>query len=247
MDAPIKTTIINNTATGRTVYWTAKGLEWLNPKAATEIDYEPCSVASKKQLTSILEECRSGAVSLILHIKQADGSYMDVPYNPAADEPAATPVQPVQTEPKIREQVVDRIEKDERDHIINAKQEHSDQIAERIGVTAEPVVPPTVEPTVEGETLVSVEGSAKEGFDKSAVEAADTVIADSTDKTYYAVPQEDPKSLLEETFAELVEQKEWQKALDLLISVFGEDKITFTTRTIMSLKSLDKIKEKYNL
>lgn len=48
-------------------------------------------------------------------------------------------------------------------------------------------------------------------------------------------------------FAVLVAERKWTEALDLLIEKFGKDKVTFTTRTIMTMKDYDAIVEKYAL
>lgn len=51
----------------------------------------------------------------------------------------------------------------------------------------------------------------------------------------------------EAAFTALVEAKDWTGALQYLIDIFGKDQVTFTARTIMSMKSLSAIVTKYNL
>lgn len=240
MTAPITTTIHNNTAYGRTVYWTAKAPIWLSGHGSTIIDYEPCSVASKKELISIITECERGDITLVLNVRQNDGTYKEIPYSPATATVSST-VKATPIEQPTRDIMVKQLDNDEKRHIISTKQENMDQVAKHIGVTSETVTPPAaVAVAAEKEDMMSVEGAAIEGFQKETpTEAANTVIAD-TEAT-------EKQEAFEKRFAQLVEQKDWQGALEALMEYYGEDNIKFTARTVMQLKTLEKIKEKYNL
>lgn len=241
MTAPITTTIINNTAHGRTVYWTAKAPVWLEGHGSTTIDYEPCSVAGKKELISIMAECESGAISLVLNIRQQGGIYTQLQYNPADVRTAATITAPP-PQPELTSAYVQQIETDEQQHIVTTQQDGMTKVAEHMGLTTEKVTPPVaVSVTSNNDTLMSVEGTASEGFQKEVPEAAaNTVIATTADESREILT-------FEEEFARLVEAKAWQDALELLMQHYGEDNIKFTARTVMQLKTLDKIKEKYQL
>ena len=242
MAAPITTTIINNTEHGRTIHWTAKAPIWLEGNGSVTIDYEPCSVANNKQLISILAECASGDISLVLNVRQQGGVYTQLQYNPADTATAqktvaATPP----ASPELTSTYVQQIDQDEQRHIVTTQQEGMAKVAKHMGLTTETVAPPTAISVTSGtDEQVAVEGATKEGFQTEIPkEMANTVIA--TDANSPA-----PVSF-ETEFARLVDAKDWQGALELLMQHYGEDNIKFTARTIMQLKTLNKIKDKYGL
>lgn len=242
MEFPITTTITNTTNSDKMLRWTGKGTVWVGAKSTVTIPYEPCSVADKGQLQSLMAACRDGSIILSLNVQQEDGSCLTVSYAPAAQEKA----KPVVTEPPAepREKFVNNMAEDDKKHTIEAVGTGMAQIAERVGVTAEKVEPPVAEPVSEAhDGMVSVEGASTDGFqkDENIPEVAEGVERVMTEST---VPQEMSR---EDVFKQLIEEKNWQGALEVLIAWFGKDKVTFTTRTIMSIKDLDKIREKYNL
>ena len=203
MEFPITTTSTNTTNSDKMLRWTGKGTVWVGANASVTIPYEPCSVADKGQLQSLLAACHEKAVKLSLNVLQPDGSYLTVSYDPsAAVKPTVQKIAP-RVEP--REQFVDNMAVDDKKHTIEAVGTGMAQIAERVGVTAEKVEPPVAAPVEEKSgTMVTVEGASSDGFQKdvSAPAVAEGVEGVMTEQP----PQEQSR---EDVIQQLVDKKDW--------------------------------------
>lgn len=70
-----------------------------------------------------------------------------------------------------------------------------------------------------------------------------TLKADGSKDIIYTGQPIDPVN----AFDQLIAAKEWDAALLVFKELYGEDKITFTTRTLMRMKDFDAIAKKYKL
>ena len=138
------------------------------------------------------------------------------------------------------------VKHDDHSHIVVAS---GNPEAANYGFKADTVKPP--EQVTPGDHTI-VAGSEIPKTDKQEVggfkaEKADARGITTTDvleeKSAEAAVDDEVKA----SFAKAVEEKRWDDALQLLVGKFGSDKVTFTTRVIMSMKDWDAIVAKYKL
>lgn len=244
MNDPIRVTIKNKLDKARIVRWTAKYPVSLPANGEVDIPYEPWSCADRNQRQSILAECSNNWVGFTLHIADKDGNFQDVEYDPATmlHVNMAPPVkQPLETKALGVE-----VKHDDHSHIVVAS---GNPEAANYGFKADPVKPP--EQVKPGDHTI-IAGSEIPKEDKQEVGGFKAEKADARGITTTDVLEEKPAEAATEddvkaAFAKAVEEKRWDDALQLLVGRFGSDKVTFTTRVIMSMKDWDAIVAKYKL
>lgn len=229
---PIYTTIVNKSGHTVRIHWTGRGDLTLLPGADINIPYEPWSCCNRHHRASMLAVTANHSVEMTLNILQEDGTFLKVPYNPSLvnmlrqGEPTSTTPRKyfnVQEERKRREELEAKEESSRRSFNITAGSKETSSLTSAMGFTAAPVEPP--KPTD------NAPAPKEEPKEEPVVEK------DITEKL----------NDIRDKFADLVENKMWSEALDLLVGLFGQDKITFTSRTIMMIKDLDTIVAKYKL
>lgn len=235
----IRVTITNLTSKNLTVRWLSRGAKCIAPKASVDVDYEPWSCLDTIRRNAMRESLRIGEVSLCMHIMSIGGVQYDVDYNPFSTgpgvlNPEAAPV--ALAEVKAPEKAVEVKEDakgfDDGSHTITTGTAH----ASGLGFDSETVKKPVQTAHKEANTGFNV-GSAGMSGVKVANENA-TYLAETKIEKKAAVKTEDT---YRSEFNALVEQKKWNEALELLIEEFGEDKVTFSARTIMTIKDYDEI------
>ena len=265
---PISVTITNNTSEGRIIRWLAKGNKWIDPKASITVDYDPWSCADGKQREAMLAALSRGDISLLMHVVTVDCEIVTLKYNPAAlksvGQRIVTPA-PIVTQAPVNNDVTAG---GNDNHIVVAKGA-GNNYAKSLGLTVEEVAPPSADinhPAVNGfvkEAAAKAEGRAvvtdSTSEYASKVEAeimAGAIVEDKPIEPRYAEGlvtsggykiDLDDDERVKYAFIEFIDNKQWQNALELLKSKFGEDKITFTTRAIMASKDYDAIVAKYKL
>lgn len=83
MKTPISTLIINPCNTGRRINWTGEGAVWVDANSNVEVPYDVWSKADRKQRESIIADCRSKRVELLLRVVKADGQEIFIGYDPS--------------------------------------------------------------------------------------------------------------------------------------------------------------------
>ena len=250
---PISVTIKNFTKSGRTLYWLGKEPKWIDSGASITIDYEPWSCVTDAQRESMLTELSRKMIAFTMHVINKDGGYVNVDYDPSVlcKKPAITVQVPVQ--PAVEKPSEFDVKYDNKTHIVVAGGEGRDQ-AKYLGFKSEPVTPPNRGNNVDPKTgfrtdIVDTDANSRtvvttDVLKKSAVEAEGLVEAPVEE----AEPEEQPhEHTVADLFNELTAEKKWNEALQVLINEFGKDKITFTTRALMSLKTWDAVVAKYKL
>lgn len=236
MSNPVYTTIKNNTPEGRTIRW-SKTPVWLPGGGSVDVPNEPWSIADRNQRTVMLASLRNGTVSLTLHLAQADGTVVDVPYDPSATvaAPAATPTH--MTAPKPPAPLTPKVVKqDDNDHIIRVG---SDNVAAAgLNLKTEEVKPPASDHNIPkgDKAFAATEVAADRGV----------VVQDEMKKLADTKAEKDSDPVRDE-FNALVAEKKWEDALALLVKTYGEDKVTFSVRSIMAIKDYDAVVAKYKL
>lgn len=99
MNKSLYVTIKNNKTTPRRIEWLARGAKWIDANGTLDIDYEPWSCADSRQRVCMAAALASKHVTLVLHVCNAAGEMLDVPYDPSAvpvssvikEEPAEEP------------------------------------------------------------------------------------------------------------------------------------------------------------
>lgn len=232
MNNPISVTIKNNLDKSRNIRWTAKYPVTLPANGEVEIPYEPWSCADRNQRQAILAECQGKFVSFTLHVADVEGKIVDVAYDPSTmlqprtsepAKPAEEAVKPAAVEVKVD---------NDHPHIITAG---VGEALKNMGFQATEVKPPAQkDPKGEHDGAFIVEKSEAKGLTTTEVLA---------EKKEDEAPADETKA----EFDKAVEEKRWNDALQILVGKFGEDKVTFTTRVIMSMKDYDAIVAKYKL
>ena len=250
MNDPIRVTIKNKLDKARIVRWTAKYPVSLPANGEVDIPYEPWSCADRNQRQSMLAECSNNWVGFTLHIADKDGNFQDIEYNPETmlHVNMAPPVkQAVEAKPLGVE-----VKHDDYSHIVVAS---GNPEAANYGFKADTVKPPEqVAPgdhtIVAGSEIPKTDKQEVGGFKAEKADARGITTTDVLEEKADEVPEQ-PEAASEDDvkalFAKAVEEKRWDDALQLLVGKFGSDKVTFTTRVIMSLKDWDAIVAKYKL
>lgn len=256
--SPIYTVIKNNSNVDRTIRWTGEGPVWIGAGATVELPYEAWSKADRNKRVSLIADIQSGATSISLKVMQADGTYLSVPY--AVSAIMGNSVKTA-ANVSVKSAVADDAEDDAK-HNIKVKSGDAAAAAEHYGATK------TVEDQEKG---AHAEGAGLNGFQvdsdtqvkstKQALEEAakqeaeqkgesDEDTGDDADKESGSEDGEDaelPEAAAKELFTQYVAEKQWDSARNVMIDWAGADKITFSVKTIQSMKDWDAIVTKYNL
>lgn len=246
---PIETVIRNLCDVDKTIQWTGGGAIWIGKKASVTVPYDIWTAADRKQRESLMAACQQKAVCLTLRVMQADGNIIEIDYDPSVlmkPRAVVTP-QPVKTA-----QFVQSMQQDDKMHTVNATSDTGASAAAHYGATK----------TAEDEGVgAHAEGANMSGFQKDtdtditgtkqALEQQEADEQGNTDSQKEGTDDQQTNdvsiSVIREKFNTLTANKQWEAALKLLLDVFGADKVTFTTRTLMSMKDFDAVAEKYNL
>lgn len=257
-NSPIETVISNLCDVDKTIQWTGGGSVWIGKKSSVTVPYDVWTAADRKQRESLMAACQQKAVKLTLRVLQSTGEVLEIAYDPSVlmkPRAVVTP-QPIKTA-----QFAQSMQEDDKMHTINATSGAGSAAAAHYGATK----------TQEDEGVgAHAEGTNLNGFQKDT----DTDVAGTKQKLENAAAnnnedQENPDAVngieqkqeeqdpeegmavsvdsIRQKFNELVAEKQWESALELLVEFFGKDKVTFTTRTLMSLKDFDAVATKYNL
>lgn len=241
MSEPITVTIKDLTGTGRSLSWLAKGPQWLPANGEVTIDYEPWSCANNTQRISIVAELKWRRILLILHIKRAGGATTDIAYDPScSSDPVAEATQAVSATAKAESaKTPEPADKpfDGADHIILAGDRNMSEMSDMFTAT---IVKPKESVYVKEANIGFTDVPIENPGDKA-------VVAETLDKVAEEEAPIEATPDRRAIFATYVAEKRWQDALQLLIDEFGEDKVTFSTRVIMSMKDWDAIVAKYKL
>ena len=231
MSNQLKVTITNNTNTTKLLSWLPKGSLCLTPKGSIIIDYEPWSTLNEYTRPAMRIALSSGAISLTMHVMDLDGTQHDIPYNPCK-EGAGLSVGKKQAAPAPKT-IVAEPPMDEKTHIVVTGTDNASELPFNLT----PVIPPEA----------ADRDTPKTGFVASNNTGETGVVVDNSNADYLVAKKEEvveePKADRDyrSEFNELVSQKKWTEALELLIEQFGKDKVTFSARTIMTLKDYDEI------
>lgn len=254
-NTPIETVIRNLCDVDKTIQWTGGGSIWIGKNASVTVPYDVWTAADRKQRESLMAACQQKSVCLTLRVMQADGSIVELDYDPSVlmkPRAVVTP-QPIKTA-----QFVESMQQDDKMHTVNATSATGASAAAHYGATK------TAEDVGVG---AHAEGANMNGFQKDTdtdvtgtkqaleqQESDDQNTDEQTnDDTQEAGTGDEQQAgavsipVIREEFNKLTANKQWEAALNLLLDVFGPDKVTFTTRTLMSMKDFDAVVEKYNL
>lgn len=244
--SPITVKITNNMPEARTLQWLGKGQQWISANGTLIIDYEPLSCANRWQRENLLAALAACTVSLEISLL-TDKGVVTVPYNPAALRGKTTAV----SDGMAKEGYVPMPNTDNKSHIVMAG--GGAGIATRMGFRQETPAPPSVQPVAGPEGI---------GFNKSTVgnmpgnSLTTEAIRDTLDKQAEEQQEEVPEDpsgkpldvdALAKEFDALTADRKWAEALRLLVDVYGKEKINFSTRVLMSLKTFKAVAEKYDL
>lgn len=239
---PIYVTIKDNCNVARSLTWLAKGAKWLAPGGSVVLDYDPWSCASDTQRVRIASAVSSGSVAMTINVLNDVGEYVSVPYCPGKAPKTAfiAPTQPVQpakpaSAPKVRPvQVFEQT--DTGSHTVVAG---VNKVAAKYGIKSTVVTSPAGTPNSYGFSTTddAAPAEAASGFDKKAAAAAE-----QEEKQSEPLEQSD-----EGKFNELLAEKKWSEAYKLLKAHFGEDKVTFSQRSLQYIGSWEALVSKYGL
>lgn len=268
-NSPIETVIRNLCDVDKTIQWTGGGSIWIGKKSSVTVPYDVWTAADRKQRESLMAACQQKSVCLTLRVLQADGKVIEVDYDPSIIMKPRMVVTP--QAPKSN-QFIQGMQDDDKMHTINATSGAGAAAATHYGATKtqedEGVGAHAEGANLNGfqkDTDTDVTGTKQKLEDDAAnnkedddQENPDAALPDdagaNADDTEQKQEEQDPEAgmavsidSIRHKFNELVAEKQWESALELLVEFFGKDKVTFTTRTLMSLKDFDAVATKYNL
>lgn len=273
--SPIYTVIKNNSNVDRTIRWTGDGPVWIGAGATVELPYEAWSKADRNKKVSMIADIQSGATSISLKVMQADGTYLSVPYAVSAIMGNAVKTAAnVSVKPAVVDDAEDdakhNIKVKSGDAAAAAahygatkavEDQEKGAHAEGAGLNGFQVDSDT---QVKGTKQALEEAAKQEAEQKAESEEADQETADQgeagndagedkeddADKESGSDDGEDdelPEAAAKELFTKYVAEKQWDSARNVMIDWAGADKITFSVKTIQSMKDWDAIVAKYNL
>lgn len=273
--SPIYTVIKNNSNVDRTIRWTGEGPVWIGAGATVELPYEAWSKADRNKRVSLIADIQSGATSISLKVMQADGTYLSVPYAVSAIMGNAVKTAAnVSVKPAVADDAEDdakhNIKVKSGDAAAAAahygatkavEDQEKGAHAEGAGLNGFQVDSDT---QVKGTKQALEEAAKQEAEQKAESEEADQETADQgeagndagedkeddADKESGSDDGEDdelPEAAAKELFTKYVAEKQWDSARNVMIDWAGADKVTFSVKTIQSMKDWDAIVAKYNL
>ena len=234
MSNPISVTIKNKINQGRVLNWLGQGQKWIDGNGTIEIDYEPWSCADRRQQLELVAALTSNAVELTLHVMNSAGKVIDIDYDPAVCIGRRAPVEVKKAEApaKVVEETAKVVTRDQKSHIIVTGKPNEDAL--NMGFTAKEVTPPTAEEHNDGV-----------GFTPTTP-GADGVVTPVSDANFVKTESEAESTIADE-FDMLMSAKKYAEAFQLLKDTFGEDKITFSQRTMKTYKTYAAIVEHFKL
>lgn len=265
--SPIYTVIKNNSNVDRTIRWTGEGPVWIGAGATVELPYEAWSKADRNKRVSLIADIQSGATSISLKVMQADGTYLSVPYAVSAIMGNAVKTA---ANVSVKSAVADDAEDDAK-HNIKVKSGDAAAAAAHYGATK------AVEDQEKGahaegagfngfqvdsdtqvkgtkqalEEAVKQEAEQKAESEEAEQDSAGDAGNDAGDDKEPGSDAGENDGLTEaaakELFTKYVAEKQWDSARNVMIDWAGADKITFSVKTIQSMKDWDAIVTKYNL
>jgi hypothetical protein len=260
-NSPIETVICNLCDVDKTIQWTGGGSIWVGKKSSVTVPYDVWTAADRKQRESLIAACQQKSVKLTLRVLQSTGEIMEIDYDPSV---LMKPRAVVTPQPTKTAQFVQSMQEDDKMHTINATSSTGGSAAaahygatktkddEGVGAHAEGASMEGFQQDTDTDVTSTKKAleeqpneEAPEEGDQNDVqgEGQDEGAADDI-KTDGATPD---LTAVKELFEARIAAKQWDSALELLIDTFGADKVTFTTRTLMSLKDFDAVVTKYNL
>lgn len=263
-DNVIYTEIKNNAPIERTLRWTGEGPVCVEAGSTISVPYEVWSVADRQQREAILAETQSGDTELTICIKTCATEYTRIKFNPSIilDPLPAVRVEAQPAVSQVSQSIVAEMQEDDKRHTIKAHAHDGGHAAEVYGVKVE-------QPDDGAVAGIRTEGASTNGF----MVDTDTEVRSTRAKLAAQVPMEEtaegdklvafravetigmtvanPEAVIEEPLADrfnaLTKEKKWEDALNLLIEAYGKDKVKFTARAIMSLKTFEAVAKKYGL
>ena len=259
MNQPIYTVIKDNCNVARSLTWLAKGAKWLPAGGTVVLDYDPWSCASAAQRVSIEAAASRGAITMTINALGPDGKYGEIQYCPGAavTEPfVAATVQPALAAPApvFRASAAPRV--DTATHTVVAGE---NKVASKFGIKSTVVEAPAAGSRngygfSTSDDVAPVNAAA--GLDKKAVVAAEKEaeppaqvqppqVPPPADVAQAAAAPEDDDD--KARYNALVADKKWAEAYRLLKARFGEDRITFSQRSLQYSGDWDALVAKYGL
>lgn len=273
--SPIYTVIKNNSNVDRTIRWTGEGPVWIGAGATVELPYEAWSKADRNKRVSLIADIQSGATSISLKVMQADGTYLSVPYAVSAImgnsvKTAANVSVKSAVADDAEDDAKHNIKVKSGDAAAAAahygatktvEDQEKGAHAEGAGLNGFQVDSDTqVKSTKQAlEEAAKQEAEQKGESEEAGQEAAEQGDAgndvgedtgDDADKESGSEDGEDaelPEAAAKELFTKYVAEKQWDSARNVMIDWAGADKVTFSVKTIQSMKDWDAIVAKYNL
>lgn len=265
-NSPIETVIRNLCDVDKTIQWTGGGSIWIGKKSSVTVPYDVWTAADRKQRESLMAACQQKSVCLTLRVLQANGKVIEIDYDPSI---IMKPRMVVAPQVYKSNQFVQGMQEDDKMHTINATSGAGAAAATHYGAT-KTQEDEGVGAHAEGANLngfqkdtdtdvvgtkQKLENDAANNNEDDGQENPDAVRPDKdADGTEQKQEEQSPEEgmavsidSIRQKFNELIAEKQWESALELLVEFFGKDKVTFTTRTLMSLKDFDAIATKYNL
>lgn len=275
-NSPIETVIRNLCDVDKTIQWTGGGSIWIGKKSSVTVPYDVWTAADRKQRESLMAACQQKSVCLTLRVLQANGKVVEIDYDPSIIMKPRMVVAPQVYKSNQFVQSMQEDDKMHTINATSgagaAAATHygatKTQEDEGVGAHAEGAnlngFQKDTDTDVEG-TKQKLENAAANVNEDDGQENPDAVRTDAAgagaadagteQKQEEQAPEEQAPEegmavsidSIRQKFNELVAEKQWESALELLVEFFGKDKVTFTTRTLMSLKDFDAIATKYNL
>lgn len=259
---PIYVTIQDNCNVARSLTWLARGSKWLPAGGKVVLDYDPWSCASAAQRVSIAAAAGNGSVAMSISVLGSDGKYATVPYCPGGNvvEPLVVdvgqpePAAPSTYRPSMRPAV------DTSTHTVVAGE---NKVAARLGLKATVVRPPEAgERNAYGFSVtenaapahadagldkkaVAAEQAAERAAEQSAEEAAEQATEEAAEDASDAAA--DDVAADREKYNALIADKKWADAYRLLKARFGEERITFSQRSLQYAGDWDALVAKHGL
>jgi hypothetical protein len=245
-DQPIYVTIKDERNLARGLSWLAKGAKWLAAGGTVTVDYDPWSCANRNQQACIAGAINNGSITMTINVLNDVGEYVSVPYRPGKAPKTAfiAPAQPVQAAktafvPQAKPaQVFEQT--DTGSHTVVAG---VNKVAAKYGIKSTVVTPPAGTADSYGFSTTDdvAPAEAASGFDKKAA-----IAAEQEDEQPEVVEPAEAQSDADK-FNALLAEKKWSEAYRLVKAHFGDDKITFSQRSLQYIGSWEALVSKYGL
>lgn len=235
--ALVTTTIKNTGNNARKINWTGDGAVWVDAGKSLTVPYEVWSKADRKQRAGIIADCGNGSIELTINVVNKDNESISIPFDPStgADNKPKVTVSPATKNMPIQNDSAEQL------NTVKASTPDSKKAAQQFGAT-------TDNPEESFDT--TPEGVSKQGFsvdDSGDIKSTKTALNEPQEASNEEQEDADTDNNAKALFDAAVADKRWDDALQVLTDTFGADKVTFTTRTIMTIKDWETIREKYNL